>query len=196
MSSESAPAVEPKSSFIVVMVGRMVPEKDFHVVIAAARLLQKQTPPCRFMLVGNGPRRAQLEAEAADLVAQGIVTFPEADMDVLSYVRQAHVGVLMTDPQMAQEGCSNAIMEYMACGLPVVCGEGGGNREVVDDGKSGFVIPSADPVALAQRIAYLRDHEAERLRMGEAGRQRIVEAFSLERMVGDFLRIYEEALSA
>ena len=86
-------------------------------------------------------------------------------------------------------------MEYMACGLPVVCGEGGGNREVVDDGKTGFVIAPADPQALAERIAYLRDHEAERRAMGEAGRERILEAFSLERMVGSYVRIYEDALS-
>jgi glycosyltransferase involved in cell wall biosynthesis len=194
--SGSASAASPQNPFVVVMVGRMVPEKDYSVVIAAARLLQKEKPPCRFLLVGNGPQRVQIVAEASDLVAEDIVTFPEADMEVLSYVRRAQVGVLMTNPRMAQEGCSNAIMEYMACGLPVVCGEGGGNREVVVDGKSGFVIPPANPDALAQRIAYLREHEAERLAMGEAGRQRIVETFSLERMVGDFVRIYEEALSS
>ena len=134
-------------------------------------------------------------AEAADLVEDGTVTFPDAGVEVLGWVRHAHVGVLMTDPKWAQEGCSNAIMEYMACGLPVVCGEGGGNREVVVDGKTGFVIAPSDPRELAERILYLRAHEAERRAMGEAGRRRIHEAFSLQRMVGDFLRIYEEALS-
>ena len=94
-----------------------------------------------------------------------------------------------------QEGCSNAIMEYMACGLPVICSEGGGNREVVEDGKTGFVIAPADPRALAQRIAYLGNHEAERRAMGAAGRRRIMETFSLEQMVDDYVRIYEEALS-
>jgi glycosyltransferase involved in cell wall biosynthesis len=195
-SSESAPGAGPESPFTAVMTGRMAPEKDYRVVIAAARLLKKEQFACRFLLVGQGSQRIQLVAEAADLVAEGLVTFPAAGMEVLDYVRQAHVGVLMTDPRWAREGCSNAIMEYMACGLPVVCGDGGGNREVVDDGKSGFVIPPANPLALAQRIAYLRDHEPERWAMGEAGRQRIVEVFSLERMVAEYLRIYEQALSA
>ena len=86
-------------------------------------------------------------------------------------------------------------MEYMACGLPVVCGEGGGNREVVVDGKTGFVVAPRDPEALAQQIAYLRDHEAERKAMGAAGRDRILATFSLEQMVASFVRIYEEALS-
>jgi glycosyltransferase involved in cell wall biosynthesis len=194
--SESALGPGPESPFTVVMTGRMVPARDYRVVIAAARLLHKEERPCRFLLVGHGLRREQLMAEAADVVNDGMVTFPDAGIEVLSYVQQAHVGVLMTDPKWALEGCSNAIMEYMACGLPVVCGEGGGNREVVVDGKTGFVIAPADPQALAQRIAYLRDHEAERRTMGAAGRRRIVETFSLQRMVDGFLRIYEEALSA
>jgi len=193
--SEAAPAASPQSPFSVVMIGRMVPAKDFKVVIAAARLLQREKRPHKFLLIGDGPQRDAVIAEAASLIADGTVAFPEPGLEVLDYVRQAHVGVLMTDPRLAQEGCSNAIMEYMACGLPVVCSEGGGNREVVQDGKTGFVIAPADPQVLADRIAYLRDHEAERRAMGEAGRKRILETFSLKRMVVSYVRIYEEALS-
>jgi glycosyltransferase involved in cell wall biosynthesis len=192
---ESAPGTDWESSFTVVMTGRMEPLKDYRVVISAARLLRKEERPYHFLLVGDGQQRDQLMAEAIDLVSDGCMTFADAGLEVLSYVRRAQVGVLMTDPKWAQEGCSNAIMEYMACGLPVVCGEGGGNREVVEDGKTGFVIAPADPRALAQRIAYLRDHETERRAMGAAGRKRILETFSLERMVGSYGRIYEEALS-
>jgi glycosyltransferase involved in cell wall biosynthesis len=193
--AEVTPPAGPAAAFSVVMTGRMMPAKDFEAVIAAARLLEREKRPCRFLLVGHGPKKDELIAEAGSLVTDGVVTFPAASIEVLDYVRQAHVGVLMTDPRWAQEGCSNAIMEYMACGLPVVCGEGGGNREVVEDGKTGFVIAPADPRALAQRIAYLRDHDAERRAMGAAGRKRILETFSLERMVGSYVRIYEEALS-
>jgi len=193
--SASQPRSDHERPFTVAMIGRMEPERDFRVVIAAARMLQKEAPSCRFVLVGDGTERAELLREAADLIGSGIVAFPAADIEVLGYVRDADVGVLMTDPKWAQEGCSNAIMEYMACGLPVVCAESGGNRELVEDGKTGFVIAPADPRALAQQIAYLRDHEAERRAMGAAGRQRIVESFSLQRMVDGFLRVYEEALS-
>jgi len=194
--TDSAQGADPAGTFSAVMIGRMVPAKDFHVVVAAARLLQREQRPYRFLLVGHGPQRDELIAEAGSLVADGVVTFPAPGIEVLDYVRQAQVGVLMTDPRWHQEGCSNAIMEYMACGLPVVCSDGGGNREVVVDGETGFVIAPTDPQALAQRIAYLRDHEAERRAMGAAGRQRIVEAFSLQRMVDGFVGIYKEALSA
>ena len=135
-------------------------------------------------------------AEAADLVDEGTVQFPEPGLEVLGHVRSAHAGVLMTDPALAQEGCSNTIMEYMACGLPVVCGEGGGNREVVLDGTTGFVIPPSDARELAAKLVWLRDHEPERRAMGEAGRRRIKDAFSIEQMVAGFVRVYEQALSA
>jgi glycosyltransferase involved in cell wall biosynthesis len=179
--SESTPGGGPEHPFVVVMTSRMAPAKDFRTVIAAARLLQQESPAYRFVLVGDGPQRDEL--------------VPAAGLEVIGYVRQAHVGVLMTNPDVHQEGCSNAIMEYMACGLPVVCGEGGGNRELVEHGKTGFVIAPSDPRKLAERIAYLREHHAERQAMGEAGRQRIAEVFSLERMVEGYVRIYEEALS-
>jgi glycosyltransferase involved in cell wall biosynthesis len=182
--------------FTVVMTGRMVPVKDYRTVIDAARLLGREDRAWRFVLVGDGEERARLMAEAADLVDEGTARFPEPGLEVLGHVRAAHVGVLMTDPAQAQEGLSNSIMEYMACGLPVVCSDGGGNREVVLDGTTGFVVPPSDARQLAAKLAFLRDHEPERRAMGQAGRQRVTDAFSIEQMVAGFVRVYEQALSA
>ena len=194
-----AAALRPEDSTLtVVMTGRMGMwlDKDYRAVLAAARILRNDEPPCRFLLIGHGQRRDELVAEAADLIADGTVAFPDPDLEVLGHVRSAHVGVLMTAPTWGQEGCSNAIMEYMACGLPVVCSDGGGNREVVDDGRTGFVIPPADPRALAERIAYLRDNEDERRALGDAGRERISSHFSVSRMVRDYVSLYWEVLSS
>jgi glycosyltransferase involved in cell wall biosynthesis len=198
VAAEPEPVQEAKQKqqFTAVMLGRMVPAKDYAAVIACARLLRRERQTCKFLLVGDGPQRDNLFAQASSLIADGIVSFPVPSIEVVDHVRQAHVGVLMTDPRWHQEGCSNAIMEYMACGLPVVCSEGGGNRELVVDGVTGFVIPPGDPQALAERIAYLRDHDPERQAMGAAGRQRILQDFSVERMVDGFLHVYEEALQS
>jgi glycosyltransferase involved in cell wall biosynthesis len=192
----SSPASAGDGPFTVVMTGRMVPVKDYRTVIDAARLLGREDRAWRFVLVGDGEDRAELMAAGADLVDEGVVEFPEPGLEVLGHVRAAHVGVLMTDPALAQEGCSNAIMEYMACGLPVVCGESGGNREVVDDGTTGFVVPPSDARQLAAKLAFLRDHDDERRAMGEAGRRRIRDAFSIERMVAGYVRVYEDVQSA
>lgn len=193
-SAEHSSADAPKPC-TVVMVGRMAPEKNYRLVIAAARLLRRQHP-YRFLFVGDGPTRPALMAEAADLLADGTVVFATAGLEAIPQMYQADIGVLMTDPAWAQEGCSNAIMEYMACGLPVICGEGGGNRELVEDGETGFVVPPTDATALAERIAYLCAHGAERRAMGTAGWRRIADVYSLERMVEGFVRVYEEATSA
>jgi glycosyltransferase involved in cell wall biosynthesis len=100
----------------------------------------------------------------------------------------------MTNPAHGAEGVSNAIMEYMACGLPVVCSESGGNRELVLDPQTGFVIPPADPGAHASRLVYLRDDSAAARKMGMAGRERLCSAFSVESMVGETLKVYAEAM--
>jgi glycosyltransferase involved in cell wall biosynthesis len=186
------PRADPR--FTVIMTGRMAPEKHYDVVLAAARLLAGSPDAWRFVLVGDGPDRRRLMVAAQDLVALGIVTFPKPGMDVLEFVRDADIGVLMTDPRIAFEGLSNSIIEYMALGLPVVCGAGGGNPELVFDGVTGFIVPPADPEALASRLAYLRENEEERRAMGAAGKARVARDFSVETMVRRMLDVYDEAI--
>lgn len=192
----SLPLAHDRDSFTVVMAARMAPQKDFRTVIRAAHLLRGQWPRWRFVLVGHGEDRARLMAEAADLIAEGTVEFPDPGLEVLGQVVNADVGVLMTNTALHQEGCSNTIMEYMACNLPVVCSEGGGNREVVVDGTTGFVIPPFDAEGLALKLLWLREHESEGRAMGEAGRLRIVDLFSTTRMVADYVRVYEAVARA
>jgi glycosyltransferase involved in cell wall biosynthesis len=101
----------------------------------------------------------------------------------------------MTNRRLADEGLSNSIMEYMALGLPVVCGDGGGNPELVQDGTTGFIIPQGDAGHLAERLERLRADPDRRSAMGAAGRARIRHGFSTPRMVRAMLRVYAEALS-
>lgn len=180
----------------VVMTGRMVPVKHYDVVLDAARALAARAAGWRFVLIGQGPDRERLRGDARDLIEAGTVVFPEPGLEVLELVRDADIGVLMTNPALACEGLSNSIMEYMALGLPVVCGDGGGNRELVEDGITGFVIPPADPAPLVERLTYLRDHEEARRAMGVAGRARISRDFSVDTMVGRMLDVYAEAIDA
>jgi glycosyltransferase involved in cell wall biosynthesis len=179
--------------FTVVMTGRMDPAKDWRSLFTAVRqLLREDGLSWNVLAIGNGPDRHALMAEARDLTEAGVVSFPDAGLEVLPFVRRAHVGVLMSGP--LGEGLSNTIMEYMACGLPVVCSEGGGNREVVLDGRTGFIVPHGDAGALASRLTYLRRETARAREMGMAGRQRLLTTFSAEAMVGETLKVYAEAL--
>jgi glycosyltransferase involved in cell wall biosynthesis len=89
---------------------------------------------------------------------------------------------------------SNAILEAMAAGLPVVATAVGGTPEVVVDGVTGFLVPPRDPEALADAIlCLLRDPEL-RKRMGTVGRARVTEHFSVEQMVGKTEALYEQLL--
>ena len=205
-------AADP-AQFTVIMTARMKPVKDFAVVIEAARLLSRADDGWRFLLVGDGPERERLIRQAGDLIERGVVAFPQPEMEILGLVRQADVGVLMTDAgkplvvrqrtasdwarraSLTREGLSNSIMEYMALGLPVVCGSGGGNPELVQDGVTGFIIPPGDAGALADRLTVLREDPAKSAAMGALGRERILRDFSVESMVGNMVRVYAEALA-
>lgn len=184
-----------RAHFTAVMTGRMVAVKHYDVVIAAARLLAKQDPGWRFVLIGDGPDRARLMESAGDLTRDRTVVFAPPGLEVLDGVADADAGVLMTDPALAAEGLSNSIMEYMALGLPVVCGDGGGNPELVVDGVTGFVISQADPESLSEKLAYLRAHPDERAAMGAAGRARISTEFSVPLMIERLLAVYGEAIT-
>ena len=181
--------------FAVVMTGRMAPEKDFDLLIEVARRLNHDSGGWSFLFLGDGPERPRLQRAARDLVDAGIVVFPESDLEVLDLVQQADIGVLMTNPSLAREGLSNSIMEYMATGLPVVCGDGGGNAELVLEGVTGFIVPPSDPDRLTERLVYLRDHEDERAAMGAAGRARVLTEFSVATMVDRMLDVYAEAMT-
>src|SRR5665647_1284628 len=160
----------------------------------AARVLAAEEDDWRFAFVGEGPDKGRIRGLASDLVQQDVVEFVEGGIEVLDIVSRADVGVLMTDDRLAQEGCSNALMEYMACGLPVVCGDGGGNRELVQDGVTGLVIPQGDAAALADALRDLRRDPDRRAAMGQAGRARVLAEFSVERMVDEYRQAYESVV--
>ena len=151
--------------------------------------------PWRFVLLGDGPERSRLEELAGDLVGRGVVAFVDPGLEVLPFLREADVGVLMSAEQLHREGCSNAIMEYMASGLPVVCSRGGGNPELVADGVTGHLVTAGDARGLAARLAGLAADPAGRARMGAAGRSRLLEEFNVERMIARLVRVYDEVVT-
>jgi glycosyltransferase involved in cell wall biosynthesis len=187
-------AVAGPRPFTAVMTGRMKPAKDFTSLIAAARLLTAEGDgDWRFVLVGGGEDRPKLERQAATLVRSGVLSFVDAGLEVLDHVQGADAGVLLTNARVHAEGCSNSLLEYMACSLPVVCTDSGGNREVVEHGQSGYIVPPGDPQAVAKSLRRLRDDAELRRRLGARGRARLQSEFTVPRMVALWAGIYEEA---
>jgi glycosyltransferase involved in cell wall biosynthesis len=182
--------------FTVVMAARMSPVKDFATFLQAARLVTAQASgeAWRFLALGAGISRTALIESASDLIKREVVSFVDAGLEVFPYLQKAHAGVLMTSPGRLAEGCSNTLLEYMAAGLPVVCGESGGNREVVIEGKTGFVVPAGDARALADRLVWLREHPNEAVGMGRAGARRVLEEFTVQNLVRNTVSVYEELM--
>ena len=180
--------------FTAVMAARMSPSKDFTTFLQAARLVLARKPEQRwhFLALGAGTARPALIKNASDLIEKGIVSFVDAGLEVFPYLQAADAGVLMTNPARLAEGCSNSILEYMAWGLPVVCSDSGGNREVVAEGITGFIIPARSASALVDRLIWLQEHPREAAEMGRAGAQRVLRDFTVQDMVQKMVSVYEE----
>ena len=180
----------------VVMAARMSPEKDWSTYLRAARRLSAtDSGGWRFVAVGDGPDRLRLMKEATDLVRSGVLTFASAGTEILPVVASADVGVLLTDTRFGIEGCSNSVMEYMACGLPVVCTDCGGNPELVEGGATGHLIPPRDDEKLVARLLELRRDSTRASAMGQAGAARLRQQFTVQSMVDGYLSAYEWACS-
>src|SRR5262249_14514313 len=110
--------------------------------------------------------------------------------DVEAIVSGIDVGVLCT----FTEGISNSVMEYMAAGRPSVVTDGGGSRELVIDGRTGFLVPPSDPQAMAIKIAALLDRSDLAEEMGLAAQQHLLRQFSLEQLADNTLRMYRSIL--
>jgi glycosyltransferase involved in cell wall biosynthesis len=182
---------ERRRAHVIIMAARMHPEKDWRLLLGAVRVLARDTPGLTLVAVGGGFMRDELMAEAADLIAADIVRFPEGGLEVLPMIADADIGVLLTDPALHAEGCSNSIMEYMACGLPVVCTDSGGNAELVEDGVTGLLVPPRDVNALVAALRTVIDDPVRAREMGEKGRQRLQEDFTVDAMVAGFVDAYE-----
>jgi len=106
---------------------------------------------------------------------------------VESVVNLFDIGVLST----YTEGISNSVMEYMVLGKPVIVTDGGGTKELVMDGKTGFLVPQKDPDALFEKLKHLLADPDLRIEMGQKGKDRIYEYFTIDRMEKEYLNLYD-----
>ena len=183
---------------LVAVFTRLIPLKGLEYFLEAAALVSQRVANARFLVVGDylakqngeivsdGTYRTELERYASRLGLDGRVTFTGFRRDVPELLSEVAVSVL---PSVG-EGLSNAILEAMAVGVPVVATDVGGNSEAIQDGVTGFVVPPRDAPALARGICQFLEDGGLASRFALAGRQRVAEHFSLERMVADTERFY------
>jgi glycosyltransferase involved in cell wall biosynthesis len=180
-------------ALIGIVVANLIPYKGHRDLIEALAIAAPKLPAGWQMLCVGAANDLQpeLEALAAEKGIGANVRFLGQRFDVDRLLQAADYGVL---PSRANEGFSNAILESMRAGLPMVVTDVGGNAEAVVDGETGFVVPAADPPALAAALLKLAGSPSLRQSLGEAGRKRLVAHFTLEACVAQYRALYDELL--
>ncbi len=160
---------------VVGIVANYRPIKDLGLFLRAARLVAAEVPQAAFLLAGQGPLRDDLGRLAAELGLSERVTFTNGQGEVPGHLRRISIGCLSSQ----SEGFSNAILEYMAAGLPVVATDVGGNAEAIEDGVTGCLVRERTPGAFARPIVELLRDRTRRQEMGRRALQRCRERFEI-----------------
>jgi len=175
----------------VVGTGTLIWRKDYEHALVAIRRAVDAGADLRFDLIGDGPDRAHLRFAIDDLGLGDRVRLlgRRSPAEVAEALQRADI-FLHTS---CSEGISNAVLEAMATGLPVVTSDAGGMREAVRDGLDGFVVPVRDAEATAAAMTRLAGDPDLRAAMGISGRGRVEERFRLDQQVSDFVALLHEA---
>lgn len=163
------------------------PVKRVDLFIKALAEVLRQHGDVKFLVIGEGNLKKSLVELAETLGVQKNLVWAGRKENVLPYVKGFTIGVQPSD----SEGFSNSILEYMASGLPVVATDVGGNPELVCNGKSGFLVPPGDHIALAEKISHLLSNEKLSRKMGEEGRRFVKENFDWDKKIKEIEEYYQ-----
>ncbi len=175
------------ADFVVGTVGRLDAVKNQASLLEVVNRLAPTHPNIRLLIAGDGPEKEALQHEAVRRGLNGTARLLGHRDDVPEVLNLLDLFVL---PSLG-EGMCNTVLEAMAVGLPVVATRVGGNPELVDDGTTGQLVPARDAAALARAIARYAADEQLRRDHGAAGRRRVVEQFTLDRMIERYVALYE-----
>jgi len=172
----------PEGAPLAMIVAALRPEKNHELFLRAASRVTQQLPEARFLIVGDGPRRSELEELSRSLGIQDRVLFLGTRSDIPRLLAISDVLVLSSH----MEANPVSILEALACGKPVVAPRVGSIPETIEDGMNGYLFPAGDEAQLAARLGHLLECPEQAQRMGAIGRERVVASWSLERMVDGY----------
>lgn len=175
--------------FVWMAVGRLEAVKDYPTLL---RAMARAPENARLLVLGTGPREAELTRLAAQLGLKQRVRFMGFEPNVERWMQAADGFVLSS----RYEGLPMVLLEAGACGVPAVATDVPGTREVVVDGVNGWLARAADPISLAESMTKLSQMPLEeRYAMGECARRRVIKEFSMEIVLNEWERLYEALLA-
>lgn len=177
---------------VVGILAALRPEKNHELFLAGAKEIREAIPAAQFIVVGDGPKRPELEQLAAELGIGDAVHFVGSRSDVPALLAACDVVALTSH----NEASPVSILEALACGVPVVASNVGSVRETVVDGETGRLFPAGDLAAFVAATVELLKSPADRQRLGAEGRRRVEARWSLDAMVRGYEQLIERIYSA
>ncbi len=177
---------------LIGIVARLVPIKAIHLFLEAAQLVLKRHPSALFLVVGDGELRAELEAQSRDMGINNSVRFLGFRSDLPRIYADLDCVVLSS----LNEGSPFAIIEALSAARPVVATDVGSVKNLVENERTGLLVPSQNVDALAQGIARVLSEPENARQWGLAGRERVYPALGIDRLVGDIEALYLDALAS
>jgi len=176
-------------ALVLILVANLISYKGHLDLLQALSGIKDELPEkwCLFCVGRDDGIGASLQAAAEKLGLADHILWLGSRADVADLLSAADIGLLCSH----EEGFSNAILEGMVAGLPMVVTDVGGNKEAVVDGKTGWVVPAKDPVALRQAILKLIRDPQQAQSFGLAGKARVAELFALDTCVQGYLNLYQ-----
>ena len=181
-----------EKALVVGTISSLAPHKGHEYLVRAASLVKEKFPSAKFLIVGDGPLRTDLENLANNLKIHTNILFTGARKDIPKILSVMDVFVL---PSSLREGLGIAIIEAMAAEKPVVATDIGGIPEAVQRGETGFLVPPGNPRALAKAIIELLQNPEKAKEMGKKGRVRFKEKFTRKHMLSEIDALYQSAIS-
>jgi len=179
-----------EGDIVVCTVARLAEQKDHATLLKAARIVLDRESRVKFLLVGDGPLREELEALRKSLHLENGVIFAGRREDIPEILAACDIVALSS----IREGLPNALIEGMAAGKPIVATNIDGNVELVKDGENGFIVPPKEPQLFAEALLKLVQDEGLRGRMGQAARKFVEENFDRQKAIERLLEVYRELL--
>jgi glycosyltransferase involved in cell wall biosynthesis len=180
----------PNDAFVVGTIARFYWKKGYEYFMEMVSLILKEHPEVYFVAIGDGSLRKEIEELAHKLGVHNNVIFTGAIPKAEQYLPVFDLYVCTS----VIEGMSNALLEAMAQGLPVVATAVGGNKENVVNGETGYLLPARNPQALAEKILNLINNPYLIAKMVEAGKKRIASEYALDKMIERMETLYTNLL--
>jgi len=177
--------------FVVTCAANVRPSKGVDVLLTAIQQLA-DLDRLHLIVAGRDTDSTQFRTLIADSPMRNRIHLLGSREDIVKIIAASN---LYVQPSISGEGLSKAVPEAMGCNVPAIVTESGGVKELIEEGKTGFVIPVRDPDKMAERIRYCYQHPDEMKTMGKAARIRLAENFTVENSIEGHIRFFEELIA-